>query len=42
MNTVPVMSLIMWGDVINCGCDTSYSISDVKHIVSAMSYIERL
>ena len=31
----------MWGDVINCGCDTLYSVSDVKHIVSAMSYIQR-
>ena len=42
MNTVPVMSYIMWGDVINCGCDTLYRVTDVKHIVSAMSYIQRL
>ena len=42
MNTVPVTSKIMWGDVINCGCDTLYSGNDVKHIVSAMSYIQRV
>ena len=27
-------------DVINCGCDTLYSVSDVFHIVGAMSYIK--
>ena len=30
----------MWYDVINCGSDTLCSVSDVKHIVGAMSYIQ--
>ena len=30
----------MWGDVIICGCETLYSVSDVKHIVSAKQYIQ--
>ena len=38
MNTTHVMSSIKWHDVINCGCDTLYSVSDVLHIVGAMSY----
>ena len=42
MNTVPVMSYIMWDDVIKCGCETLYSVSDVKHIVSAMPYIQNV
>ena len=41
MNTVPVMSQ-MWREVINYGCDTLYSVSNVKHIVGAMSYIQRV
>ena len=32
MSTTPVMSLIMWSDVIKCGCDALYSVYDVKHI----------
>ena len=40
MNTTHVMSSIKWRDVINCGCDTLYSVSDVLHIVGAMSYIK--
>ena len=40
MNTTHVMSSIKWHDVINCGCDTLYSVSDVLHIVGAMSYIK--
>ena len=32
----------MWHDVINCGCDTLYIVSDVKHIVHAISYIQRV
>ena len=31
----------MWCVVLNCGCNILYSVSDVKHIVSAMSYIQR-
>ena len=42
MNTVQVMSYIMWCDVINCGCDTLYSVSDVKDILVARSYIQRV
>ena len=42
MNTVPVMSLIMLGDVINCGCENLYSVPDLKHILGAMSYIHRV
>ena len=30
----------MWSDVINCRCDTLYCVSDVIHIVGAMSYIQ--
>ena len=41
MHTVHVMSKIMWRNVINCGWDTLCSVSDVKHIVGAMSYIQR-
>ena len=32
----------MWREVINCGCDALYSVSNVKHIVGAMSYIQRV
>ena len=32
----------MWCDVINCGCDTLYSVSNIKHIVGAMLYIQRV
>ena len=32
----------MWHDAIKCGCDTFYSVSDVKHIVGAMSYIQKV
>ena len=42
MNTTHVMSSIMWRDVINSGCDNLYSVSDVLHIVGAMSYIKRV
>ena len=31
----------MWRDIINCGCDTLYSVSDLKHIVGARSYINK-
>ena len=40
MNTTHVMSSIMWRDVINCGCETLYSVSDVLPIVGEMSYIK--
>ena len=40
MNTEHVMSEIMWRDVINGGCDILYRVSDVKHIVCAVSYIQ--
>ena len=32
----------MWHDVINCGNDSLYRVSDVKHIVGAMSCIQRV
>ena len=30
----------MWCDIINCGCDSLYSIPDIKHIECAMSCIQ--
>ena len=30
----------MWRDIINCGSDTLYSVSDDKHIMGAMSCIQ--
>ena len=42
MNTVHVMSYIMWCDFIKYGCDALYSVYHVVHIVGVMSYIERV
>ena len=42
MKTGHVMSKIMWHDDINCGCENLYSVSEVKHILGAMSYIQRV
>ena len=33
MNTVHMMSQVMWHGVINCGSDTLCIVSDVKHIM---------
>ena len=41
MNTVHLMSYIMWCDVIKCGCDAFYSVYDAIYIVGVMSYIQR-
>ena len=40
MNTVHVMSYIMWWDIIKCECDALYSVYDIIHIVGLMSYIQ--
>ena len=40
MNTVHVMSYIMWCDVIKRGCDALYRVYDIIHTVGVMSYIQ--
>ena len=40
MNTVHVMSSIIWRNIINGGCHMLYRVSDVKPIVCAMSNIK--
>ena len=40
MNTVHVMSYIMWWDIIKCECDALYSVYDIIHIVGLMSFIQ--
>ena len=42
LNTVHGMSLLMWRNVINGGCDTLYRVPVVKHIVCAVAYIQRV
>ena len=42
MNTVHVMSKIMWCDVIKCGGSALFSVYDIIHIVGVMSYIQRV
>ena len=42
MNTVHVMSYIMWFDGIKCGCDALCRLYDVIHIEGVMSYIQRV
>ena len=42
MNTVHVMSYIMWCDVRKCGGDALYMVYDVIHRVGVMSYIQRV
>ena len=41
MNTVHVMSYIMWCDIIKCECDALYRVYDIIPIVGLMSYIQR-
>ena len=42
MNTVRVMSYIMWWDIIKRECDAFYRVYDMIHIVGLMSYIQRV
>ena len=42
MNTVHVMSQIMWCVVIKCGCGALYSVYEIIHIVGVMYYIQRV
>ena len=42
MNTVHVMSYIMWRDIIKYECDALYRVYDIIHMVGLMSYIQRV
>ena len=42
MNTLHVMSYIMWCDVIKCGRGALYIVYDIIHIVGVMSYTQRV
>ena len=42
MNTVHVMSYIMWCDIIKYECDAFYRVYDIIHMVGLMSYIQRV
>ena len=41
-NPMHVMSYIMSCDLIKYGCDASYRVYDVVHIVGVMPYIDRV
>ena len=42
MNTMHVMSYIMWCVIIKYECDVLYRVYDIIHIVGLMSYIQRV